>query len=326
MFIGKVKNGSASSRSGPFHKSPFRQAFTLVELLVVIAIIGVLVALLLPAVQAAREAARRMQCGNNLKQMGLAIQNYASAQNGKFPKGSPGPEMHGLFSLMLPHLEQQAVFDNLTIEYDPNTPEGNVRLEVQRNAVISAYACPSYTDPILIESQFAAPSVFDFQSGALTTYQGVSGALRPELNQEFLTASWGNLPYNGTFGWEYQREIRQITDGLSNTLAIGEFVHRDLAVGGLYADSPGNVRPWILGGTGGFGLYAAKVLQHPPNAKLDRILDAVQFNHLPMSSFHPGGVHFVMGDGSVHLISDSIDFEVYKSLGTCDGGETVGLP
>jgi len=307
--------------------APVRNAFTLVELLVVIAIIGVLVALLLPAVQAAREAARRMQCANNMKQMGLAIHNYASARSDLFPQGSPGPAMHGLFSLMLPYLEQQAVFDTLTLEYDQSTPEGDTYQELQRYTVIPAYICPSYADPPVIEA-----GAIDQMNGALSTYQGVAGTLRLELNEDFLESTWGDLPYNGTFGWLYQRKLSQIVDGLSNTFGIGEFIHRDVAIGGQFSEPPGSVRPWILGAAnawvqgGNIGLYAAKVLEHPVNANVDRILDDVQFNHLPMGSFHPGGANFVMDDGSVHLVSDSIDFEVYKSLGTCDGGESVGLP
>jgi len=326
MSIGSRKNKPVSPRKGPFQK-----AFTLVELLVVIAIIGVLVALLLPAVQAAREAARRMHCSNNLKQMGLAVQNYASANGGLFPPGSPGPARHGLFSLMLPYLEQQNVFDNLDLDFNQTSTRGNTYQELHRYTLIPAYVCPSYIDPPIIEANTGA---IDQMNGALSTYQGVAGTLRIELNEEFRESSWGDLPYNGTFGWEYQRKISQITDGLSNTLAIGEFVHRDVAVGGQFSEPPGSVRPWILGAADGWvlgngdelGLYAAKSIENPVNANVDRIADGVGFNHLPMGSFHPGGAHFVMGDGSVHLVNDSIDFEVYRSLATCNGGEPVGLP
>ena len=90
-------------------------AFTLVELLVVIAIIGTLVALLLPAVQSAREAARRTQCSNNLRQMGLAMHTYASTYQERFPPGSRGKGIHGFFSIILPYIEQKAVYDRLTI-------------------------------------------------------------------------------------------------------------------------------------------------------------------------------------------------------------------
>ncbi|MEA1949870.1 MAG: DUF1559 domain-containing protein, partial [Planctomycetota bacterium] len=117
-----------------------KRGFTLVELLVVIAIIGILIALLLPAVQAAREAARRMQCGNNLKQMGLAIHNYADAYEGKFPIGSPAPARHGLFSALLPYLEMNDIHDLCAWDLSTFDPAN----EKVRFEVIPAYHCPSY--------------------------------------------------------------------------------------------------------------------------------------------------------------------------------------
>ncbi len=114
-----------------------RRAFTLVELLVVIAIIGILIALLLPAVQAAREAARRSQCTNNLKQIGLAIHDYMDVCRTHFPPGSPGRTRHGFFSLILPFLEQTSVYKDLTLS-------GSAHSETHRYTEIPGYVCPSY--------------------------------------------------------------------------------------------------------------------------------------------------------------------------------------
>jgi len=303
-------------RRGGFslRKSTFRRplhGFTLVELLVVIAIIGILIALLLPAVQAAREAARRMQCSNNLKQMGLAMHNYMDTHRGYFPPGSPGTSRHGLFSLMLPYLEQQAVFDKL--EFDGNTFD-----DPMRYTEIPVYICPSYRGPSVIRGKGAEFS--GIWNGALTTYQGVGGVVLE--NVRFTQGSHGKMPENGMFGWGIVRKHRDVTDGLSNTLAMGEFVQKDFDPGS-YTEYPGNVRAWILGGTTSdtYGTYAFKVIEHTINDKVDRFATPVPFNHLPMGSHHPGGVQFLLGDGSVRMLTRLITLENYKAASTCNGGE-----
>ena len=285
-------------------------AFTLVELLVVIAIIGILVALLLPAVQAARESARRMHCTNNLKQMGLAMHNYATNYGGFFPPGSPGMVAHGLFTHMLPYLESQNVYDLMDLN-------GRTHDDPARSVVIPEYHCPSYPFPILL----AADDVtFFFQWGALTTYQGAGGKSGRDVDA-FRQGSEGPMPYNGMFGWGIVRQLRQVVDGLSNTWAMGEFVHRDL-LGGTWAKHPGNVRPWILGGNHDtYGSYAFKVLELAPNTQLDRAADGVPFNWLPMGSFHPGLTMFLVADGSVHSVLDSVSFKTYAAMATINGSE-----
>ena len=117
----------------------FRFGFTLVELLVVIAIIGILVSLLLPAVQSAREAARRMECSNNLKQIGLALHNFQTANKEEFPVGAPGTGGHGMWTHMLPYLEQQNIYDNC--EFD-----GSAGNDPMLYTLIDFYVCPSYVD------------------------------------------------------------------------------------------------------------------------------------------------------------------------------------
>ncbi len=289
------------------------RGFTLVELLVVIAIIGILIGLLLPAVQSVRAAARRMQCSNNLKQMGLALHNYMTAHNGYFPPGSAGARGHGLFTAMLPYIEQKAVHDDL----DLNAVAGS---SPHLYTMIETYACPSYPHTKVVRNH--NPS---YMNGALTNYQGVGGTIY-DTNQDVApSASFGDMPRNGMFGIADVRRESDVRDGLSNTLAIGEFVHRDLQ-GGTYATPPGNVRAWILGDNGTYGTYAFKVVEHGINVKLDRIADGVKFNHLPMGSYHSGGANFAFGDGSVHFITESVNFENYRAMATCNGNEIVQLP
>ncbi len=239
------------------------QAFTLVELLVVIAIIGILVALLLPAVQAARDSARRTQCANNLKQLGLAIQNHANAHDDEIPPGNPGKGLQGLFSYLLPHLEENAAYSLLdldsTAHHSPDEQTNPVRyLEVK------AYYCPAFDHP---QVNYAAVAG-DYQLGAITTYQGVGGVI-VEQRAGLTSSIYGDLPDNGAFGWEFSRRLSEVVDGTSHSLAIGEFVHRD-KVEGVFVKPPGNVRPWILGDNGGIGSYALKVAELPPNIEIER--------------------------------------------------------
>ena len=308
-----------------------RNAFTLVELLVVIAIIGILIALLLPAVQAAREAARRAQCSNNMRQMGLAIHNYASQSNDMFPPGATGFYTHGLFSYILPFLEMGSVYEDIRDEFDIS---GRTKTTRFRYEVISTFVCPSYSGPTLIEND-----PVEWKNGAMTTYQGVMGAF--VLGSEPFDLCWeyGRTPFNGVFGWSngmtqrnpktkenFTCSLRDVSDGLSKTFAMGEFVHKDETPGGSFSNWPGNVRTWIYGGDYSCGNYTAKVLEHPINAKVDRVADGVGYNHLPMGSHHPGGCNFLMADGSVRFVGEDIEMLLYKQLATVDGGEPASVP
>ena len=287
--------------------------FTLVELLVVIAIIGILVALLLPAVQSAREAARRMQCSNNLKQIGLAVHNYSTANNEYFPVGSPGDAKHGLFTTLLPYLEQQNLYDDL----DLSGATVDTFDEPHRYTHLPAYFCPSYPFRKVYQNM-----TNHHMNGALATYQGNGGVLQGD---ETPGPGWlnGYVRDNGVFGWQYLRSINDIKDGTTNTYLMGEFVQRDF-VSGQFTEPPGNSRGWIMGATrGSRGLYTCKVFEHPPNTQIDRVTDGVEFNHLPMGSFHPGGLLFVFCDGSVHFISETIDFDVYRNMATVADGEVI---
>ncbi|MCA9246754.1 MAG: DUF1559 domain-containing protein [Planctomycetales bacterium] len=307
------------------HTSRKIRGFTLVELLVVIAIIGILVSLLLPAVQSAREAARRTECTNNLKQVGLAIHNYAAAFNETFPPGALGEGHHGLFSYILPYIEQTAIFDSFP------SMDSSGHGSPHRFTEISEYICPSY--PFDHVNQKGAPK-YDYQEGAVTTYQGVGGTSNdPNVDcdpeggmRNCLSTSHGPIPQNGIFAYRLERRFRDVRDGLSNTFAAGEFIHRDWSPGLSYSDPPGNVRAWILGDNGpGKGIYAYKILEQPLNAKIDRgaSTGAVDFNHLPMGSYHPGGGVFVLGDASVTFVTDGVNFDVYQGHATISASEIM---
>ncbi len=314
-----------------------RDGFTLVELLVVIAIIGVLVSLLLPAVNAAREAARRTQCMNNQRQIGLGSINYESAK-GTLPIGhgrtvedaiSSGRNFikRGLFSEILPYMEEQATYDRIVFDYyDKSVSFDN---DPARDAVISSYICPSWP-----HSPVVTNAVNAYEKGALVTYSGVGGAIR-NRGETLVNSAFGPIPDNGAFFMETvkydrfnlgvgkARKLRQVTDGISKSLLVGEFVHMDCRLGKIVQAPPGNVRPWYLSGFGD-APYSFKVLEHPPNVCLERNSDGIHFNHLPMTSFHQGIVNFVFMDGSARPIPNGVDLETYKDFATVNSGEVNG--
>ena len=142
-----------------------------------------------------------------------------------------------------------------------------------------------------------------------------------------VNAGEGDFPNNGIFGWGFTRKLSQVTDGLSHTLAMGEFQHLDRTPSSTYSQAPGNVRAWIRGSaSAGTYSFAFKVCQYLPNSKIDRVADGIPYNHLPMSCFHPGGVMFLVADGSVTFLADTIDLDTYRSLASCNGGESVSIP
>lgn len=288
------------------------RAFTLVELLVVIAIIGILIALLLPAIQAAREAARRSQCSSQLRQIGLGIHNYSDSSGRKntFPVGALDNNKFGLFVELLPYIELNTIYKEL----DFSKPSSG---SSHRKTVVAMYVCPSYPGPALVVSGAS------YQLGAITTYQGVAGAIRP--GDKLKTSGFGNLPENGMFGFGWRRQLKEITDGLSNTIAVGEWVHRDRDPSSEYAGFPGNVRPWVLGANdNNYGSYSFKAMQYPINAPVDRMkgtTSIVPYNYLPFGSFHPNGAHFLFADGSCHFLNDELAIETLKALATCNGKE-----
>ena len=258
------------------------------------------------------------QCTNKLRQLVLASQNYASAKNGALPPGSPDHGLHGGFTFLLPYLEESNLYDTLDLTksaYDSVN-------QTTRYAVVDTFICPNYPQRPVIEGSTSAS-----QNGALTTYQGNGGAVF-KRQEDKINSNYGDLPLNGAFRWgSPARRIKDITDGTTNTLLFGEFVHTDRDPRSPYFELPGNIRPWFAGAPNLTGddkvSYMFKAAAYTPNTKIDRVLDAVPYNHLPFSSFHPGVTNFAYADGSVHLIVDDVNLDAYKFSFTIKGDEVV---
>ncbi len=319
------------------------RGFTLVELLVVIAIIGILVALLLPAIQSAREAARRSQCTNNLKQMGIAAQNYAATYKG-LPMGLGTTENHvrkgarfvkeGLFTELLRYMEEQAIYDK--IEFNYYLPPVKLYYnDPVRDIPVAAYICPDWPDSRIMPQTAVGAPLYEYQWGAVLTYSGVGGVVYAGERVIRNSSGFGDLPFNGAFVAEEgrvglttflqgeRRKLSQITDGQSNSFMVGEFVHRNCEAGRITEEAPGNVRPYYLSGYPD-AAYQYKVLDNGPNTCVTRL--DTPFNYLPMGSYHPGLTMFVKVDGSVHVVSNDIDIKTYQSLGTVSGNEVIAAP
>ena len=290
-----------------------RSGFTLVELLVVIAIIGILVALLLPAVQTAREAARRNQCLNNLKQIGLGIHNFHTARS-EIPDSHNYEAQHGLSGrgwvpITLPFLEEQAIHDRLQPYFS-----GNFRRRTGINSrdlfevvrmPISTFRCPTApaTETSIEQYQWNGIEV------ALTNYKGVIGNTMMG-DQGVGSPDCHRSPDCRGLFWRFRFlkkiRFRNITDGLSKTLMVGEDLPRFNFHSVLYY---------------GNGDYSST--HFPLNIKPQPPRPADWPLSMTFRSDHPGGVHFVFADGSVHFLSDSIDFDLYRFLSTRNGEEVV---
>jgi prepilin-type N-terminal cleavage/methylation domain-containing protein/prepilin-type processing-associated H-X9-DG protein len=323
-----------------------RRGFTLIELLVVIAIIAILIGLLLPAVQKVREAAARTQCQNNLKQMGLALHNYADANNSKFPTGGEGTDfanapkgpsifdIHSTFTMMLPYIEQDNIYKqiNLNAYYNDvnNQPNGGAAF---RNA-IKIYICPSngWAQPGNgVDSQGYGRT--DYGATVYTDIDPVTGLRNKATRASGALAAQAGLPMAGT-------SIVGITDGTSNTIAIAEDVGRDERYVSAYTDPvTGGLRsfwrwaePDSAYGVSGFqsGNYdsgtAINNTPTPLGGSTSTCLWAPQNNcgnNDEIFSFHPGGALAVFCDGHVALLKTSIDRRVVRALVTPTGGEVI---
>jgi len=334
------------------------RGFTLIELLVVIAIIAVLIALLLPAVQQAREAARRSQCKNNLKQMGLAIVNYESTYS-RFPADYYQPEpTTGLWAAprsswmvaILPYFDQA----NLYQTYDSNVNWHDAINETVVKTIVSGYLCPSasarqgFEWTVLVDYPGGTftPGSRSYFYGAITDYAN-SGGIHPSLNATLpATAQLANPYYCGILTTDlnnpakfiqYNNRIRDVTDGLTNTMMVTECAGRPQLYqnGKLVPD--GSPKTWSGSGTvtSPFptgGVWASHNKGFVVNgAATDGNTTANAgtcgincSNDNELYSFHTGGVNTLMGDGSVRFLGASISMQTLVALISRDGGEVVG--
>lgn len=329
-----------------------RAGFTLIELLVVIAIISVLISLLLPAVQSAREAARRMSCANNLKQLGLAMHQYENT-NGAFPpsvvlssNNAGSVNWFGGWSAqarVLPYLEQGSTYGAVNFDVSYSNP---VNTTVS-SLTIAAFICPSEVkpEPALHGSNLIGVLNYGVNMGDWYVWGGASG---PDSK--------------GLFTVNRSRTIATITDGLSNTLMMSEVkayqaYYRDGgSISGLTPTSlpspnvdPASITSQYFSATApktsghtewvdGHAHQAGFTTAFPPNKKIlgssNRNIDVdltttrevnggPTFASITSRSYHPGGVQILKADGSVQFISETISGDIWRALGSIRGGELI---
>jgi prepilin-type N-terminal cleavage/methylation domain-containing protein len=338
------------------------RGFTLVELLVVIAIIGILVALLLPAVQAAREAGRRTQCVNNLKQIGLALQNYHDSRKtlpfGKGPSyaGAPVYARWSTQALILPFLEQGNAYAAIDFNFPPATPgmqgatgfmpafnnPGGQNGVISR-AVVPGYLCPSDIEPA---GDWPGQNNYTGNQGNWLCDRGDAVPAASDISPSELQT--------GVFYYLSKCKFASITDGLSNTVFFSEKLRgsgvpnprsdlftmpNQTSLAATYATctatNPATATPltskwgwsWVMGEN------CCTLHNHvsPPNTfscagiPFPGTMTNMAMQVAPTSN-HPQGVNAMMGDGSVHFLTNSIDVNTWRGLGSRNGGEAVSLP
>lgn len=298
-------------RGTPAFAFVHRAAFTLVELLVVIAIIGILVAILLPAVQSAREAARRITCQNNLKQIGLAVQNFEQAKMHLPPPKAGSSNYTNLGStlvMLLPFLEESSRFDQYDLSKVVDDPE-NLRITGEP---VNVYLCPTMELPRAVPDTSCGE---ELGPGSYIISTRTEYRLFPELDGAF-----ENPKENGS----YTLGLQHITDGTSKTLLVGEinYGHRDY-LWSKCTERLGMSRWGDFAWAEGYWYYSwGHMAGERPDVYNDRSQFAPPYSARVFRSDHPGGVNFVLLDGSVHFLTDATAPEIRSALVTRAGGES----
>jgi prepilin-type N-terminal cleavage/methylation domain-containing protein/prepilin-type processing-associated H-X9-DG protein len=310
-------------------KTKSRSAFTLVELLVVIAIIGILVALLLPAIQSAREAARRSECSNNLKQIGLGLHHYHDTY-GRLPMAIVGgltsnkDDGFGFLCAILPFIEQQSLYDIVNPTgtpgvFDDYSDDANLGVWPGGDSVVDTYRCPSSNLPDHVPPTYDVPGQIDgslpidkdwWVGYATSDYKGCGGSCRGDD---------GVLHKNAEAPGG--RRFADVLDGLSNTLMVAEssYVINDHASGEV-DDWP----VWI-GGLGSDEMVRINGrTSRPINCGCTVFTMDQAYGDDCAFSFHPGGAQFVLCDGSVQFLQENLSMTTYCYLHSMKDGESIG--
>jgi prepilin-type N-terminal cleavage/methylation domain-containing protein len=330
-------------------KSPRGRGFTLIELLVVIAIIGVLVSLLLPAVQQAREAARRAQCRNNLKQIGIALHNYLDSHKvfpqGCTPRNSSPTATHrpgilmglgngwGWNTYILPYLEAANQYQTFVFE---QPFDNTYNLTQEANLPTTIYLCPSATanfansDPIFSYDEINGVRI------PTTHYYGVMGPIELDAANQYgprypyrlsqASTNWDGFATGGILSYLSKVRPGDIKDGMSNTLMVGEL---------SWDGNKNGYRNWAMGTRSNFAGCAKNVvfeINEVPWTDDPAFLAGTKYagfayrilGGISYGSNHTGGTHFLLGDGSARFISENINLQLYRGLASMAGGEVTG--
>jgi prepilin-type N-terminal cleavage/methylation domain-containing protein/prepilin-type processing-associated H-X9-DG protein len=310
----------------PGRQGVARYGFTLVELLVVIAIIGVLVALLLPAVQAAREAARRMKCSNNLKQIALGLHNFHDTHS-SFPKYTSGSV--GWTCFILPYIEQQALADQV------RPTEGAYNAGQNANRVMGKYKLPMYLCPSFAQekSGSAIDDITGFGNAYTLHYVGCAGPIgnlpgtSTPYNVNTVGQSQGGLAADGILPFipavqttsspvPTPQGVRMgdVTDGTSNTMMLMEMGWTGMENG---------LRSWVRGFVWNGDATCSKNVQNA--MRTVKYNNSNNYNNMSIGSNHPAGCNIAMGDGSVRFLTENVDLNrILLPLASRQGGEVVG--
>jgi len=333
-----------------------RLGFTLVELLVVIAIIGILISLLLPAVQAAREAARRTQCANNLMQIGIAIHNYELAHEVLPPgvvdvkgpiRSTPQGHHVGWLVQLLPYIGEKVAFrcvDFSASVYDKKN-------DLVREHVVSIYLCPSDTgDDLVLEDPWDEDTASQAETispgyGGSESAMGLAGdESAVGLAGAKMTAAVNyagchhdveapiDVDNHGVFFLNSHVRLEDVSDGLGYTIFVGESVREKTSLGWMSGTKAtlrntgtmiNNVMPFPGGGFGNVPEQAPPEAQPDEDKKAKAAVPA-ELKVGGFGSYHPGGANFLLGDGSVHFLSENMSMQIYQLLGHRADDELVG--